>query len=400
MAIEVKMPQLGESVTEGTVGKWLKGVGDEVKKYEPLLEVITDKVDTEITATHSGTVLQILINEGETVPVGTVLAVLGAEGEGVPEAAPIVEEAAAKPARAPRISPVVAKIAAEHNVDLSLVKGTGRGGRVTKKDILAYIEARKAAPPVEAPPAVPPPAAPPPAPPPIAAPAIGDQILELTPMRAAIAEHMVRSHRVAPHVTSVIEVDMSRVVAFREARKEEFQRREGINLTYTTFLVQAAVVALKAYPIVNSTWAEDKIILKKRINIGIAVALPDGLIVPVIKDADEKSLLRLAREVNDLSQRAREKRLTPDDVQGGTFTITNPGMYGSLFGTPIIHQPQAAILGVGAIARRVVVVDDAIAIRPMVYISLTIDHRILDGAIADQFLSKIREHLERGEFGP
>jgi len=218
-------------------------------------------------------------------------------------------------------------------------------------------------------------------------------------MRAAIAEHMVRSYRTAPHVTTVTEVDMSYVVAYREARKEQFQHREGINLTYTAFFVQAAVTALKAYPIVNSTWGEDKIILKKRINIGIAVALEDGLIVPVIKDADEKSLLRLAREVNDLSQRAREKRLIPDDVQEGTFTITNPGIFGSLFGTPIIPQPQAAVLGVGAITRRVVAIDDAIAIRPMVYLSLTFDHRILDGAIADQFLAKVKEHLEKGNVG-
>jgi 2-oxoglutarate dehydrogenase E2 component (dihydrolipoamide succinyltransferase) len=387
MAVEIKMPQLGETVVEGTIGKWLKQVGDRVEKYEPLLEVITDKVDSEIPSPAEGVLLKILVPEGETVQAGTVIALLGEEGEEVAPAPPPgpAEVARTKPRRPPRISPVVARIAAEHDVDLSQVKGTGRGGRVTKKDILRFIEEREKVAP-EAPPA-------PPKVPEAPAPIPGE-VIELTPMRRAIAEHMVRSKRTAPHVTTVMEVDMSRVVAFREAHKEEFRQREGFNLTYTPFFVQAVVAGLKAVPIVNSTLTDEGIVIRKEINIGIAVAVDEGLIVPVIKHADEKSLLKLAREVNDLATRAREKRLSPDDVQGGTFTITNHGVGGSLFATPIINQPQAAILGVGAITKRVVVVNDAIAIRPMCFLSLTFDHRVLDGAVADRFLARVKEYLE------
>ncbi len=389
MATEIKMPQLGESVVEGIIGKWLKKVGDRVEKYEPLLEVITDKVDSEIPSPAEGVLLKILVPEGETVKAGTVIALLGEEGEEevTPSPAPApAEEAEARPRRPPRISPVVARIATEHDVALSQVKGTGRGGRVTKKDILRFIEEREKAAPA--------PARPPEAPPPVPG-----EVIQLTPMRRTIAEHMVRSKHTAPHVTTVMEVDMSRVVAFREGHKEEFRRREGFNLTYTPFFVQAVVAGLKAVPIVNSTFTEEGIVVKKEINIGVAVAVEEGLIVPVIKHADEKSLLKLAREVNDLATRAREKRLSPDDVQGGTFTITNHGVGGSLLATPIINQPQAAILGVGAITKRVVVVDDAIAIRPMCFLSLTFDHRVLDGAVADRFLARVKDYLEnfRGE---
>jgi len=408
MANEIRMPQLGESVTEGTVGKWLKQVGDRVKRYEPLLEVITDKVDTEVTSEFEGVLLDIRVPEGETVPVGTVLAVIGEEGEELPAAAPeapaAVEAAAVREKPAPatredgkkppkgkaRVSPVVARIAAEHGINIEEVPGTGRGGRVTKKDILRFIEERKKAPPK-------PPEAPPPKPEVVPA-AVPGEILELTPMRRAIAEHMVQSKHTAPHVTSVVEVDMSAVERYRQAHKEEFERREGIKLTYMPFIIQAVVQALQDHPLLNSSFTEKGIEIKKEINIGIAVALEQGLIVPVIKRADEKSLVGLAKAVHDLATRARNRQLTPDDVQGGTFTITNHGASGSLFGTPIINQPQAAILGVGLVQKRPVVIEvdgqDVIAIRPMMYMSLSFDHRIMDGAQADAFLVDVKRRLE------
>lgn len=387
MATEIKMPQLGESVVEGTIGRWLKHVGERVEKYEPLLEVITDKVDSEVPSTAEGVLLKILVNEGETVKAGTVIALVGEEGEVLEEATPPppARPSEEEPGRPARISPVVARIAAEHGVDLSQVPGTGRGGRVTRQDILRFIEERKVVVP-EAAPA-------PPAVPEVPA-AVPSEVVELTPIRRAIAEHMVRSKQAAPHVTTVMEVDMSRVVAYREAHKEEFRRREGFNLTYTPFFVQAVVAGLKAVPIVNSSFTDEGILIKREINVGVAVAIQEGLIVPVIKNADEKSLLKLAREVDDLATRAREKRLKPEDVQGGTFTITNHGVAGSLFATPIINQPQAAILGIGAITKRVVVVNDAIAIRPMCYLSLTFDHRVMDGVVADRFLARVKEYLE------
>lgn len=412
MANEIRMPQLGESVTEGTVGKWLKQVGDHVKKYEPLLEVVTDKVDTEVTSEFEGVLLEIRVPEGETVPVGTVLAVIGEEGEKVPAAAPeepaaaeaAVEEKPApatredkKPKGKARVSPVVARIAAEHGINIEEVPGTGRGGRVTKKDILRFIEEREKAPPK--PPEVKPVAAPPPPPAPEAVPAaVPGEIIELTPMRRAIAEHMVQSKHTAPHVTSVVEVDMSAVERYRQAHKDEFERREGIKLTYMPFIIQAVVQALQEHPLLNSSFTEKGIEIKKEINIGIAVALEQGLIVPVIKGADEKSLVGLAKAVHDLATRARNRQLTPDDVQGGTFTITNHGASGSLFGTPIINQPQAAILGVGLVQKRPVVIEvdgqDVIAIRPMMYMSLSFDHRIMDGAQADAFLVDVKRRLE------
>jgi 2-oxoglutarate dehydrogenase E2 component (dihydrolipoamide succinyltransferase) len=413
MGTALRMPQLGESVVEGTVGKWLKAEGETIEKYEPLLEVITDKVDSEITAPDTGTVLKIYVQEGETVPAGRLLAYIGTEGESYPEPASreateivaphgagLVPEriaAPASPTQPPaaridttgmRTSPVVARIAAENSVDLGAITGTGRGGRVTKKDILGYIAARDAAQPrgedaaeIES------------APSPSQA-GVPGELVPLTPMRAAIAEHMVRSIRTSPHVSTIFEIDATRIREHRAAHDHDYTQL-GVRLTLTPYIVLAAVAALKAVPIVNSTFADAGIQFKREINIGVAVALPEGLIVPVIKNADEKSLLGVAREVNDLAQRARDKRLTPDEVQGGTFTITNHGVSGSLIALPIINQPQAAILGVGAIQERVVVVGgDAIAVRPMAYLSLTFDHRILDGAVADQFMLVLKGALE------
>ncbi len=448
MATQVVMPQLGESVVEGKVTKWLKREGEQVDRNEPLLEVETDKVTTEVPAIEGGTLLKVFVPEGTTVRAGTPLAVIGQPGEPIPAGGPLPaapgehvapsppppagprpaagEERAARGEKASFISPVVARIAAEHNVDLSQVKGSGQGGRITKQDVLAYIEARekaKAAPPPEKKeelppweqpglgelfrpteevfgPAPAPPAAAAPTPTPASAGVVPPpaEVLPLTSIRQAIAEHMVRSKHTSPHVTTVFEVDMSRVVAHRERFKAAYER-DGVKLTYTAYFVKAAVHALKAYPIVNSSWSDQGIVLKRQINIGVAVSLGDeGLIVPAIKGADNLNLLGVARAVNDLAERARNRQLKPDDVQGGTFTITNHGVSGSLFATPIINQPQAAIMGVGALQKRVVVLThdgvDTIAIRPMVYISLTFDHRILDGAIADAFVAKVKEVLE------
>jgi len=420
MLTNVIMPQLGESVVEGTLSKWLKKEGDPVNEFEPLMEVNTDKVDTEIPAPASGVVLKLLVPEGTTVKAGTLLAVIGQPGETVspggaaaPVAAPAITPAPALAGKRDLgfISPVVARMADEYKIDLQLVSGTGQNGRITKKDVLDYIEKMKSAPGERAPgeretrPYTPAPIAAPQLPvtsalEPISnfqspiSPSPGDEFIPVVGMRKSIAEHMVRSEHTAPHVTSVFEVDMSRVLAHRAANKASFAR-DGVDLTLTPYFVAAVVAGLKAVPIVNSQWAEDKIILKREVNVGIAVALDEGLIVPVIKNADEKSLLRLAREVNDLAQRARGKALKPDEVVGGTFTITNHGVSGSLFATPIISQPQTGILGVGVIQKRVVVTSgDAIAIRPMVYISLTFDHRVTDGATADRFLAKVKETLE------
>ncbi|RME11149.1 MAG: 2-oxo acid dehydrogenase subunit E2 [Ardenticatenia bacterium] len=437
MATPIKMPQLGESVTEGTVGKWLKKVGEHVEKYEPLLEVISDKVDTEVTSTVSGVVLSIEVPEGETVPVGTVLAWIGEPGEkpGEDGSAPAEAKAeapaapqpasASAPATAPkpaadkpaaqRISPVVARLAAEHNIDLSQIQGTGRGGRITKKDVLRYLEEREKAAAQPAQPAAPQPAAPPPpkpapAPEPpaplpmttaadVPLPSGEGELVPLTPMRKAIAEHMVRSKHTSPHVTTVHEVDLSRVVAHRNKHKAAFAA-EGVRLTYTAYFVEAVAQTLKKHPMVNSTFTDQGILLKRAINIGVATAVQEGkgLLVPVLKHADELSLKGIARALGDLTERARSGKLTPDDVQGGTFTITNYGTNGAIIGTPIINQPQAAILGVGAMQKRVVVVEqdgmDAIAIRPMAYLTLTFDHRILDGAAADAFMRDLVAYLQ------
>ena len=421
MPTRLIMPLLGEAVTEATVTRWLKSAGETVEEYEPLLEVNTDKVDTEIPSPISGMILSTLVSEGEVVKVGALLGWIGQPGETIPpegtsETPPEAHISSKQPEgqvaipspqpAAPRelgfISPVVAKIAAEQNVDLSKVPGTGMGGRITKKDIETYLENRKSAPSI-LPPAVQ-------AVPPVpsseikslpASSASGDfTVRPQTAMRKAIAEHMLLSEHTAPHVSTIMEVDMSRVVAHRNATKESFAK-EGVNLTFTAYFILASVAALKAYPLVNSSWSEEGVKIYTAINIGMATALGDeGLIVPVIKHADNLSLSGVARTVNDLSNRARSHRLLPDEVKGGTFTITNHGVTGSLFATPIINQPQCAILGVGVIQKRPIVVTDpvlgdVIAIRPMMYLSLTFDHRIIDGAIADYFLAKVVDSLQK-----
>jgi len=438
MPTNVIMPQMGESVAEGTVVKWLKKVGDQVERDEPLLEISTDKVDAEIPSPAAGVLAKILVKENETVAVNTVVAVLDGEGEAAeapavplasekPSAAPISEakpapppiaagptSAPAPPAAHPggkvRSSPLVRRIAAEHRVDLTRVPGTGLGGRVSKKDILAYIASQSAAAvpaaPIRTPGAAPSPMPAAPAPPRAGIPAASTGstapvvfteptlVVPMTPMRKQIAEHMIASRRTSAHVSTVFEVEMTRVVVLRARHAEEFERRNGIKLTYTPFLVRATVEAIKEFPILNSSVEGSNIVYRRDINIGVAVALETGLIVPVIKHADEKNFLGVARAVQELAERARTKRLSVDDVQGGTFTITNPGVFGSLFGMPIINQPQVAILGVGAIEKRAVVRDDAIAIRSMVYLALSFDHRIIDGAVADQFMARVKHRLE------
>ncbi|MBX3005651.1 MAG: 2-oxo acid dehydrogenase subunit E2 [Anaerolineales bacterium] len=509
MAVKVTLPQMGEGVTDATVTKWLKQEGEQVKEYDPLVEVNTDKVDTEIPSPASGTILRILQAEGAVVPVNATLVWIGEPGEALPEdegaaapaaapkaaapevtqqpvatvpvpAAPIAVKpipaaqpatpqpipAASQPAATPAggpvsalaakvaaehgvnlaavhgsgpggritkedvlaaaqagtarfvagnaaalsgpvslpsfdghnmatfLSPVVRKLANEHNLDVSRIRGTGEGGRVTKADVeaalangSAYAPLQFAAPAAQA-------AAPKPQFPPAFPEAIPGTVMKLNPVRRAIAEHMVRSKHTSPHVTTVMEVDMSRVGAHRAANKAAFAQ-QGVNLTFTAYFVNAIVAACNAYPIVNSSWSDEGVAVHGAINIGIATALePDGLIVPVVKNAGSLTLLEMARAVNDLSGRARGKQLKTDEVQGGTITLTNHGTSGSLFATPIINQPQCAIIGTGAIQKRAVVIDDAIAIRPMAYTTLTFDHRILDGAVADYFLGTIKFTLE------
>ena len=414
MATRVLVPLLGEGVEEVTVIKWLKKEGESVNELEPLLEVNTDKVDTEIPAPASGTLLKIFAEEGLPAKVGAILAFIGKPGEAVDggtneaqnlhEAAPQEQNSEKKlavsqhqetltPMDANReigfISPVVAKIAAEHGVNLQQVRGTGLNGRITKNDVLNFVESGKKTTdggqqatvhrPVGSS---------------IAAPMIGDQLIKHTVIRKQIAEHMLMSIHTSPHVLTVMEADMSRVAKHRSANKEIFVR-DGINLTFTAYFMMAIVAALKAYPNVNSSWTDEGVLVHKAVNIGMATSLgEEGLIVPVIKDADNLSLLAMARAVNDLASRARSKKLQPDDVKGGTFTLTNHGISGSLFAFPVINQPQCGILGVGAMQKRVVVIDDAIAIRPMVYLSFVFDHRLLDGASADWFLMKVKDTLE------
>lgn len=400
MATKVLVPLLGEGVEEVTVTKWLKKEGDLVNELEPLLEVNTDKVDTEIPAPASGTVLKILAEEGDPAKVGAILAFIGKPGESLEvsstsvKAESKVESQKSVPSLPSTldvrrstdlgfISPVVAKIAAEHGVNLQQVQGTGLNGRITKNDVLAFVESGKPSVPASRPVFH-------------LTPDTGklDTLVKHTTIRRQIAEHMVMSKHTSPHVLTVMEADMSRVAKHRSANKEIFAR-DGINLTFTAYFMTAIVAGLKAYPNVNSSWTDEGILVHKAVNIGMATSLgEEGLIVPVIKGADNLSLLAMARAVNDLANRARSKKLQPDDVKGGTFTLTNHGISGSLFAFPVINQPQCGILGVGAMQKRVVVIDDAIAIRPMVYMSFVFDHRILDGASADWFLAKVKETLE------
>ncbi|MBL8077399.1 MAG: 2-oxo acid dehydrogenase subunit E2 [Anaerolineales bacterium] len=401
MATKVLVPRLGEGVEEVTVTKWLKQVGDSIKELEPLLEVNTDKVDTEIPAPASGTILKIITQEGTAAKVGELLAVIGAPGETVDSGSVTAENTvqAKTPTSAVQtqtvhqpqpninqdlgfISPIVAKIAAEHGVDLKQVAGTGLNNRITKNDVLSFVGSGKSI------------AKPAGQQPIVIKPMEGDQLIKHTTMRKSIAQHMVDSKHTSPHVLTVMEADLSRITKHRAANKAAFEK-DGVNLTFTAYFMTAIVAGLKAYPIVNSSWSDEGVLVHKNINIGMAVSLgEDGLIVPVIKDADNLSLLAMARAVNDLANRARSKKLQPDDVKGGTFTLTNHGTSGSLFAFPVINQPQSGILGIGAMQKRVVVIDDAIAIRPMVYTSFVFDHRILDGASADWFLAKIKETLE------
>jgi 2-oxoglutarate dehydrogenase E2 component (dihydrolipoamide succinyltransferase) len=471
MSEEVKMPQMGESIAEGTIVRWLKQVGDSVKRDEPLFEISTDKVDAEIPAPASGVLIEIKAKEGETVAVNSVVAVINGEGakpaapepaaKAAPEAPPAKQAtpeappsgpaereqpappppAAAEPAppksaspppaatpeargeagsveerRQTRSSPLVRKIAEEHGVDISKIAGTGISGRVTKNDILSFIENRGAAPKAapaaaEAQPAAAP-AAPARAPQPLRVPAAvegevgpppfseGDryEIEPMSLMRRKIAERMVESRRISAHVTSFMEVDFTATARVRDELKGEYLKRDGVKLTFMPFIIKAVIEGIKKWPIINSSVWGDQLVYKKDINIGVAVALDWGLIVPVVRNADEKSLLGIGRAVNDLGERARSKHLRPDEVQGGTFTITNPGIYGGLTGTPIINQPQVAILGVGIIKTRPVVIDDAIAIRQIGVLGLSFDHRVIDGAIADQFLAVVRDVIEAAEY--
>jgi 2-oxoglutarate dehydrogenase E2 component (dihydrolipoamide succinyltransferase) len=398
---DVVMPQMGESIAEGTIVRWIKKVGERIDRDEPLFEISTDKVDAEIPSPAAGVLVEIRAKEGETVPVNSVVAVIGEAGAAV--AAPPAVETVAAPAPAPtampgesasdgqrqKSSPLVRKIAKEHRVDLTRVPGTGLGGRVTKDDILGYLETGERPAPSAAGAAAPALAAHVPA----FKPGDNVEVVAMSVMRKKIAEHMVFSRRTSAHVHSVFEVDYTRVTKIREARKADYER-QGVKLTYMSFLMKATVDALKAVPIVNSSLDGDRIVYKKDINLGIAVALDWGLIVPVIKHAEEKNLLGLSRAIQDLAARARSRQLKPDDVQGGTFTITNPGVFGALFGMPIISQPQVAIMGVGNIEKRVAVIEDAIAIRTKGYLSLGYDHRLIDGAVADEFMSQVKKTLE------
>ncbi len=464
MATDVVMPQMGESIFEGTITKWLKKPGDKVERDEPLFEISTDKVDAEIPSPSAGVLKEIKVNEGQTVPIQTVVAVIDGAGSAAAAPAPAPAKpaapaapvaAAAAPAPSPgaravapavrpaapapaapsqaapaqqrsggeRIhsSPLVRRMAAEHGIDLTAVPGTGAGGRISKQDIEAVIAAGgvpAAAPPSgpAAAPARPMPPLPPPAP--SAAPAppgvsggqihvtfesavprekiyFGNyQVEPMSNMRQRIAEHMVASKRVSAHVYSVDEVDMTKVAALRAKAKEEFEQRYETKLTFMPFFVKAVVAGLRAFPTMNASLDGTNVVLHKEINIGIAVALDWGLIVPVVKGADEKNVLGIQRTLNDLAERARAKKLKPEEVQEGTFSITNPGVFGGLFGLPVISQPNVGILGLGMIEKRPVVINDSIAIRSMCYVTLSYDHRVVDGAVAHQFLHKVKETLE------
>jgi len=430
---DVVMPQMGESIVEGTLTKWLKKAGERVERDEPLFEISTDKVDTEIPSPAAGTLAEVLVEEGATVGIKTVVArIQEGDGAAVKPAAGAAEAAEppaaveAKAAEAPvaaaapapaapppppveepspaaepagPLSPLVRKMAREHNIDLSRVQGSGAGGRITKQDVEAYLA--QAAPP--APAAVAASVAAragespaPPAPPASSAPArgAGTRIEAMGAMRAKIAEHMLVSQRTSAHVTTIHRVDMTKVARMRERHKADFQARHGFSLTYLPFIARAVAAALREFPLLNASIDGNNIVHHNDINIGIAVALENGLIVPVIRAADEKNVLGLQRSIVDLATRARSRQLKPDEVQGGTFSITNFGSFGSLIGTPIINQPQVAILGVGTVDKTPVVLDDAIAIRSICHLSLSFDHRLIDGALADKFMGKLKQALE------
>jgi pyruvate dehydrogenase E2 component (dihydrolipoamide acetyltransferase) len=400
---DVVMPQMGESIFEGTITKWLKKTGDKVQRDEPLFEISTDKVDAEIPAPASGVLREIRVTEGNTVQVNTVVGVIG-DGDGAAAAVPAkagapapsapappkkdVQAPATLPAVAPvagaddesdvRSSPLVRKLAREHNVDLNQIKGTGTGGRITKQDVLDHFEQRSSAP---APATIP-----------------GD-VVPMTQMRKIIAQRMIESRRTSAHVHCMFEVDMTRIVNLRNKLKNSFEQRHGARLTFMPFFVRAAIIALQQYPIANASIDGDNIRYHRHVNAGIAVALDNGLIVPVLKNADELNFLGLQRGITDLGERARTKKLMPADVEGATFTITNPGQFGAVFGLPIINQPNVAIMGVGGITKQPLVVTDkdgadSIAIRSVVHLTLGYDHRIIDGAVADQFMVVVKRTLE------
>lgn len=400
MKIKIPMPKLGESVVEGTIGRWLKAVGDEVVSDEPLVEVDTDKVSAEIPSPVTGIVEAILVREGEVVAVGEPIALINQAEEGTEVSDEVNDEKAsaaheqdeivapgpaaeretgvAKPPH--RYTPAVRHLASTSGLDPATVQGTGEGGRVTRRDMEAAM-ARSSdhdSPGQDR----------------LREPIDGDSVLPLSRMRRAIAAHMVESKRTVPHAWTMVEVDVTSLVRFRESIKEEFRQREGFNITYLAFVIKAAVEGLREYPILNSQWDEERIVVKKRVNIGIAVDLEDGLVVPVIKDADQKSTVGLARSIHDLATRARAGALLPDDVQGGTFTINNTGAFGSVMSAPIIHYPQAAILSMETINRRPVVVGEGIAIRSMVNLCVSLDHRVLDGAVIGRFLRSVKRRLE------
>jgi 2-oxoisovalerate dehydrogenase E2 component (dihydrolipoyl transacylase) len=425
---QIKMPQLGESVTEGTVEKWLKSEGDFVKRDEPIVEVVTDKVNAEIPSPFEGKLVKIAVSEGETVRVGAVIAQIETAGASAAASAPATEPAAkatatqskesgaphtevpeapaprqgaaappatVAPSPAPsdnggadraRLSPAVRKLAAEHGVDATALRGSGMGGRVTRDDVLAAVEGGGAARPAPAPSA----------PAPRRAPADGarEEVVKLGSMRKSIAEHMVRSLATSPHAWTLQEVDVTDLVRYRESEKEGFRARHGVSLTYLPFVVQIVGDAIHQFPWLNSTWSDEGVVLKHYINMGIAVSIPDGLIVPVLKDADQLGFTELVRSINDLVERARTKQLKPDDVQGGTFTLNNTGATGSVASQPIINQPQAAILTTESIVKRPVVIGDGIAVRHMMNMCLSFDHRIIDGMMAGQFLGTIKKRLE------
>ena len=414
---QIKMPQLGESVTEGTVDHWLKNEGDFVKRDEPLVEVVTDKVNAEIPSPFEGKLVKITATQGETVQVGSVIAQIevadaasaGAQatktqpqGAASAVAAPPAREASEAPGPAPevatggggdgraRLSPAVRKLAAEHGLDPATLRGSGLGGRVTRDDVLAAVggQATTAAPAAPAAPKAPA------APAPVHVDGKREELVKLSVMRRSIAEHMVRSLATSPHAWTLQEVDVTNLVRYRESEKEGFKARHGVALTYIPFVVQIVCDAIKQYPWLNSTWSDEGVILKRYINMGIAVSIPDGLIVPVLKDADQRGFTDLVRSINDLVERARNKQLKPDDVHGGTITLNNTGSTGSVASQPIINQPQAAILTTESIVRRPVVIGDGIAVRHIMNMCLSFDHRIIDGMMAGQFLGFIKKALE------